>query len=263
MDLVTVVIPAYNAEQWIAEAIESVKKQTYPDIEILVINDGSTDRTGEIAERLGATVKTYHNHGECFASAAGFESAYGKYICRLSADDMFINRDHIEKQVKVLKETGADWCFNTVNRSGTGKHLSRVTTSYLLPVPCRWGITNLRVFDNWILRHPNVALVCVLLRNTINASAMMITQRAYGKVSWRFNERTNCDFLFVVDILKSGLRGVAIHEPGAFYRQHPSQGTNRPEFDSVNKRHHQLVKTMIMKGRYPWWMKVLLRFYHV
>ena len=52
MPLVSVVIPAYNAEEWIAESIESVLRQTYQDLEVILVDDGSSDRTVEIAEHI-------------------------------------------------------------------------------------------------------------------------------------------------------------------------------------------------------------------
>jgi len=64
--LVSILIPAYNAEEWVAEAIESTVAQTWHRKEVIVVNDGSTDRTGDVARRLAAAsvkVVSVKKHG--------------------------------------------------------------------------------------------------------------------------------------------------------------------------------------------------------
>lgn len=89
MDLapVSVVIPAHNSEEFIGEAIASVRAQTQPVSEIIVVDDGSSDRTAEVAERLGALVIRQEQSGISVARNAGIRKAKHEWIAFLDADD--------------------------------------------------------------------------------------------------------------------------------------------------------------------------------
>lgn len=91
--LVTVIMPVYNAEAFVAEAIDSVLAQTYPSWELIVVDDGSTDASPEILKRHTdpriVTIRQ-QNKGEGGARNTGLERAKGEYIGFLDADDMFL-----------------------------------------------------------------------------------------------------------------------------------------------------------------------------
>lgn len=89
---VTVVIPAYNAARYLAEAVESALNQTYSDLEVLVVDDGSTDRTPFLLERYGRAIRTIRkrNGGTPSALNEGIRQARGEWIAWLSADDAFL-----------------------------------------------------------------------------------------------------------------------------------------------------------------------------
>jgi len=73
--LVSVCMPCHNAERYVGEAIESVLNQTYQNIELIVVNDGSTDRSGEVLERYkgrGVKVIAQENRGQCAAANRAF-----------------------------------------------------------------------------------------------------------------------------------------------------------------------------------------------
>lgn len=92
--LVSVMMPAYNAERFIAEAIESVLAQTYPQWELLVVNDGSRDATAEITARYtdDARVRLINkeNGGEASARNVALENSQGEFIAYLDADDAWL-----------------------------------------------------------------------------------------------------------------------------------------------------------------------------
>lgn len=103
--LVSVVIAAYNAEQHLAETLESVLSQTYPHLEIIVVDDGSTDGTARCVRAFGERVRYIHqpNSGTCSKPRnAGIGSARGELITVLDADDL-MQPDKIEKQVDFLR----------------------------------------------------------------------------------------------------------------------------------------------------------------
>ncbi len=108
-ELVSIIIPCYNAERWVSEAISSCLKQTYRPIEIIVIDDGSTDGSLDVLRSFGAEVRweSGPRRGACYARNRGFALSEGQYIQFLDADD-YLLPEKIERQVSFLVETGAD-----------------------------------------------------------------------------------------------------------------------------------------------------------
>jgi glycosyltransferase involved in cell wall biosynthesis len=94
--MISAIIPCYNAEPFLAEAIESVLKQTRPVGEIIVVDDGSTDRSAEIARSYGARlVSMGRNRGHAAARNAGADAARGDLLAWLDADDYW-DANHCE-----------------------------------------------------------------------------------------------------------------------------------------------------------------------
>ena len=114
MPTVSVIIPAYNAEPFLVQTLQSVSNQTLDDIEIIVVDDGSTDRTWDIINsyadsRLVKLRKA--NGGVSSARNMGFEHVSGRYIQFLDADDVLHPRK-LEAQVRRLEAAGDD-CIST------------------------------------------------------------------------------------------------------------------------------------------------------
>lgn len=109
VELVSIIIPCFNAERWIAEAIESCLQQTYTSIEIIVIDDGSTDHSLEIIKSFDKKIiwETGPNRGGNYARNRGFSLSQGQFIQYLDADD-YLKPDKIQRQVNFLKVTGMD-----------------------------------------------------------------------------------------------------------------------------------------------------------
>lgn len=110
--LVSVIIPCYNAQRWVAAAIESCLQQTYPHLEIIVVDDGSTD--GSLAEiekfRGRITIESGPNRGAAGARNRAFELATGDYIQYLDADD-YLLPDKIERHLTYLEQSGVDGVY--------------------------------------------------------------------------------------------------------------------------------------------------------
>lgn len=103
LPLVTVLLPVFNGETYLAEAIESVLRQTYPNIELLVIDDGSTDGTADVIARFGdprlVVLRHEVNRGLVAALNHGLELARGELLARLDADDV-ADPTRLAKQVQ-------------------------------------------------------------------------------------------------------------------------------------------------------------------
>ncbi len=104
-NLLTIIIPAYDAAAFIGQAIESVLAQDYRPIEVIVVDDGSNDATADIAERFGAPVICHRqaNGGPPAARNRGLAMARGEYIGFLDADDLYEQRC-LNRQVEKLRQ---------------------------------------------------------------------------------------------------------------------------------------------------------------
>lgn len=112
--LVSIIVCVYNGERYIEQCIESIYAQTYKNIEVIVINDGSTDRTEQILCKYKG-IKYYYqsNMGIGSARSRGLKYCTGEYIAWLDADDIYLE-NKIEEQVKCLESTGADIVYGNV-----------------------------------------------------------------------------------------------------------------------------------------------------
>lgn len=106
---ISIIIPAYNAEKYVAEAIRSVQSQTYPHLEIIVVNDGSADGTDRVLAGFGDEIRVIaqENRGPAHARNRGIEAARGEIIGFLDADDVW-EYGHIARLLPFLMEQGFD-----------------------------------------------------------------------------------------------------------------------------------------------------------
>ena len=108
-DLVSILVPAFNAERWIRDTMLSAINQTWPNKELIVVDDGSTDNTFKVAKQLESTnvkVITQHNTGACGARNNALQIAQGDYIQWLDADDL-LDPNKITLQLR-RKDGGRD-----------------------------------------------------------------------------------------------------------------------------------------------------------
>lgn len=111
-NLVSIIIPVYNGEKHIEKCIRNVLKQTYSNIEIIVLNDGSTDKTKKILENMASEsgnlkVINKNNSGVSDTRNLGIKLASGKYVIFLDSDD-FLEKQAIEKMMVKVKENNFD-----------------------------------------------------------------------------------------------------------------------------------------------------------
>lgn len=108
---ISIVIPVYNVENYIKECLESVFSQTYKNLEVIVVNDCSTDNTLEMVNQFKDSRLVVHNHENNMGAGAsrktGIEAATGDYVITIDGDD-WLSLDFIEKLVKCAENTGSD-----------------------------------------------------------------------------------------------------------------------------------------------------------
>ena len=116
--MIYVVIPSYNREKTIVRAINSVLKQTYSDLEVIVVDDGSTDNTRAVLSEISDKRFRYiyqENAGACAARNNGIEHAKGEYIAFQDSDDAW-RPEKLEKQIEAMQYYNADICFCRMER---------------------------------------------------------------------------------------------------------------------------------------------------
>jgi glycosyltransferase involved in cell wall biosynthesis len=134
MPLISVIIPVYNGERTIQQTIESVLNQTFADFELLVINDGSQDKTLEVVSRISdprIKMFSYSNSGVSATRNKGISHAVGEYISFIDADDLW-TPDKLEIQVKALQDhpeaavaySWSDWIDESGKFLRAGGHIT-------------------------------------------------------------------------------------------------------------------------------------------
>ena len=114
--LVSIIVPAYNVDKYIEKCLSSILDQTYINIEVIVVDDGSTDQTGKLLDSLSqhdSRVQVIHkrNSGVSAARNSGIEISTGDYLVFVDADD-YIAKDYIEYMLSLIENTGSDFCLS-------------------------------------------------------------------------------------------------------------------------------------------------------
>lgn len=210
-DLVSIVIPAYNAETTIRETLESVRAQSMQRWEAIVINDGSTDRTASIVSDFAETTKQSvrqlrtENRGVSAARNLGIRAARGQYLAFLDADDVWLPTK-LEQQIAKLeafpKAIGVGCAF-----AKTSTDLSQV----LDVIESKWSVESIHA---WLLLER---------RGVLLPSTLVIRQAALHDIGG-FNERlsTASDLEMAHRIVHFG-EVHALREPLVLYRTSPGQ----------------------------------------
>ena len=172
MPVISVIIPAYNVETYLGKCLESAVSQSFRDIEIIVVNDGSTDSTLEIAARyseLDSRIRLFSkpNGGPSDARNFGIEKSQGEYLCFLDGDDC-LYRDSLEILLDGVRSTGCRLSVGSFSRKsemsishggGHRWHIAGKTQAIeemlyqksIVPAP--WGkLYDRHIFDNMRFR---------------------------------------------------------------------------------------------------------------
>jgi glycosyltransferase involved in cell wall biosynthesis len=206
MPHVTIVIPAYNAEQWLSAALGSALAQTYADIEVVVVDDGSTDGSARVVESFAdprVRLIRQENRGLSAARNTGIRQARGSLVAFLDADDLF-DPNKIEKQVRPLEnepELGVVSCgFRVIDEVGS-----------VLGMEMPWR-------DSPIVELPSLLFSCPLLPSTL------LCRRDWLVRVGMFNESQRCyeDWEFAIRLALAGCRFGWVREPLISYRRHAS-----------------------------------------
>ncbi|MBP3414490.1 MAG: glycosyltransferase family 2 protein [Clostridia bacterium] len=144
--MVSVIIPAYNRAHTIKAAVESVLSQTWSDLELILVDDGSTDETKAVIESIKDERIRYiyqPNAGACAARNNGIGLAMGEYIAFHDSDDIW-HADKLELQMKAIEESGADIVFCKIKKFKPDGSFTLIPTAcpegFLDPIENLFGI---------------------------------------------------------------------------------------------------------------------------
>lgn len=216
---VSIIMPAYNAEQYITESIRSVLDQTYRNWELIVVDDGSTDKTAEIVQ--GFTVKDkrikyiFQENGRLGkARNTGLKDSTGRFIAFLDSDDLWV-KEKLELQVKTIEEMKADLVFSN-GFIFFENEVTDETKTFLLVVDGRFEGTDL--FD------------LLLIENRIPILSVLMQRAVLDTVGW-FEERRSYhgseDYDLWLRLAKHGAVFYGMNERLVRYRRHSKSMTHR------------------------------------
>jgi teichuronic acid biosynthesis glycosyltransferase TuaG len=183
--LISIIMPAYNAERFISEAILSVIAQTYNHWELIVIDDGSVDHTGLIVIQLQQTDKRIiyryqANQKLGCARNTGLLMASGEWIGFLDSDDLWLE-NKLEQQVKIIDSTNADVIFSE-------GFFYDDKSQELTPYTSLHGWYKASAMYNALMLHNSIPVLSVLIRKTlVNRIGLQDTNRlANGCEDWDY-----------------------------------------------------------------------------
>lgn len=122
---ISVIIPVYNVELWLRKCLDSLLNQTYSNIEIILIDDGSTDGSSEICDEYSkkdTRIKAMHikNSGQSVARNKGLDVAQGEYVLFIDSDDYLCDGEIIGKFINILKSSKCDFIYTSYCRFNDG-----------------------------------------------------------------------------------------------------------------------------------------------
>lgn len=200
-ELCSIIMPAYNNEKYIAQAIESVLKQRYQNWELIIINDCSTDSTEEIIKKYllkDTRIKLMNltkNKGVFNARNIGIQNAKGKNIAFLDADDIW-EKEKLQKQVQILSSTKADITY----------------TAYLMIDENSKTIKERSIKEKLQIKDL-LKENCIIFSSVVGKKESIINK--HFKSEW-YHE----DYVFLLDLAKEGKIFNGINEILTQYRVH-------------------------------------------
>lgn len=200
--LVSVIIPAYNSEQTISKTIQSVLKQDYDPIEIIVVNDGSLDNTERVVKEFKEVQYFYQkNSGVSAARNYGLSLAKGQYIQYLDADDL-LAEGKIRNQVSAMQNNNADVAYGDwikfIEEHSIFKELELVKRS--------------------MERRPEIELITDFW---IPLAALLYSRKIVEKIGeWNLNLPIIQDARYALDAARCGAKFIYTEGVVAYYRAH-------------------------------------------
>ena len=234
MDKISIIIPAFNCERYIAQTLDSIKAQTVQPYQIIFMNDYSTDNSFKVAMEWSkqnkmsiAFYKNKVNSGIGFTRAAGVEHCEADYITYLSSDDVW-HPQFLEKCIPYLNEKTA------------------VFSDYY---QCDQYLKPFNVYKTPTENIKKKIVEFALQKNMfVNFSNVVFPREIFSCCTFLNELRHGEDLIFLLDTLINNLEYHHVAEPLSFYRIHPAQGTNIRSVDEWKQLWILLKKRLLLLG---------------
>lgn len=198
--LISIIMAAYNAEKTIEQAVTSVLNQTYPNFELLVVNDCSKDGTVELVKDIAARdsrvrlISNTKNCGVSYTRKHGLEEAKGSWIAILDCDDAWAP-EKLEKQIDLQKKVNADLLFTgSAFMDSDGRSI------------------------DWYLHAPSEVTYHQLLKQNILSNSSALVRKELYTEHYAIGDGMHEDFAIWLSILKEGRKAYGVDEPLLIYR---------------------------------------------
>lgn len=240
-EIISIIVPVYNGEKYLEETVQRLLESEYQEIEVVLINDGSTDNSSDICENLkkcDSRIKVYHqnNQGIVAARNVGLEIAKGNYICFCDQDDI-VQKSTYKKMYNAIKESGADLCI-----CSTGKYIEG-------------SIIPFEIYDNSLLDKNDILtnIVFPILFDGYKLAKVKVSNRRAAGTIWKcmikkklivdaslkFKKIINFedDLLFLFDCLSRCEKVITLNYIGYYWRINSDSETYRWKYieDLFNK----------------------------
>ena len=246
--LVSIIVPVYNVEKYLDRCVRSLLDQTYPNIEIILVDDKAKDSSGEMCDRWASeksNIRVVHkqiNEGLGFARNTGLENASGDYILFVDSDD-YIDHTLCERAIRAIESTGSDICYFGHKKDINGKIVES-------------DLSSLKDF------YEGAGIVNDFLLNTIAQSEKESGAPRIGMSAWRVlyradvirnnglkfcseREYLNEDMFFRIQVVKNIKKVAVIHENLYFYCYNGNSLTTSyrmDRFDASKRMYEKLVQ---------------------
>lgn len=201
--LVSIIMPTYNRADSIVHAVNSVLKQTYPSIEVLVVDDGSTDHTRSVLENIEGIRYILQEHGgQAKARNTGLQHASGKIIASLDSDDIWYP-DFLETCVAKLVAGNYDFVFANWDQQWEDGTVTDFLSQdlYLQPYFPKNG-------EDWVTLN-NEEIRKIYLHGCPSPSSSLIFKRSSTKSGWNNEIRVGDDWFMYLDMILTAPRTAA------------------------------------------------------
>ena len=213
-NLVSIITPAYNAAEYIAETIESVLAQTYPKWEMLIVNDCSKDNTAEIVQSYAdkdnriKLINLEQNSGAAVARNTGIKNAKGRYIAFLDSDDLW-KKEKLQKQLNFMQQNGYAFTFTAYEHFKNKKENTQSVVNILKSLNYKQALKG----------------------NKIGCLTVMLDRKQIKNIEFR--KQKHEDYILWLNILKTGITAYGLNESLALYRTGNSKSVSSNKFKSA------------------------------
>lgn len=216
---ISIIIPVYNAEKYIEKCLDSVLNQTYKNIEIIVINDGSTDNSYDVLKKYKNKIILINqkNHGVSYSRNVGIDKSTGDYIMFIDGDD-WIDEDMVLNMVDVIKEKKVDIVrCGYIREFPDHKEELTITNDKVI-------IEKKEIYDRFISNYDLSSPCCQLIK------------KACIKKKFDKNIKIGEDYLFNLDLYSNINSCVFLPENYYHYLYNYNSATTVIDYDKIKKR---------------------------